>query len=647
MRINFLYLSYHIQFYKRHLVLPNNLKHHTQTNIQLPMKLNIYFSLFMLIFITSCTSDEVEQFEITDKNSTHLNLKQFSNRTCRQFDLSLIKKSRFLLNCIMDLKGETVNVPSHLRLIYDGGQIINGTLVFSPGATIDSHLLSPSLTLEGSPTLNNGVFELVPFRWGIIEGITTDVNAQKNKEILQKIIDMIKKTNGHTLKIDKLDAYFKVGGINLSPKQYSENSIHLPSDFTLEMTNNTFIRMQPTHFPYANLMSTYDVDNVTIRGGNLVGDRYKHDYSDILDINGISRKSHEWPTLLITKGSRNVRFENVHMSQSTGDGFVAGSAGFRIKQNTPLNKKVLLIGCTITDCRRNGISITDGEDITIENNIIEHTGEGEAIRDSSGKRIYDAAGVAPRFGLDIEPYVSYGNFAKSSEIRYEWVENVKVINNRFTNNKAGSIIVYKADNVLVDNNFSDAVIALNDTSNSTISNNTLEARPDFKSIGLSSGDERRYVNFKGGAMQQYAVNNTIVGNTVRGFSIAIIVNGSGGEVYHNRVYNYSYMGLKVDRVEDTNIHDNQYTSSSSNSQGILLTRYANNVNIYNETFTIKSGFIDSHRCNIYNSSFKDTRIRDNISSFKVRIYNNVVNARKLGRLTNSSGIELSNNDMTF
>ncbi len=619
------------------------------------MKITTYLHIFTLIFMLSCDTEDVDgllaqtqAIEDTDQQENDNSKEKLSEIPC-EFDLSevMADNSTVIIDCILNLNDQTITVPPNVQLEYDGGQIINGTLSFSSGASIDSRLLNKTVTIEGTPSLKDNTFVFVADRWGVVEGITTDENAQKNKEALQAAIDFTKSVNGNVFKIDKLSAYFKVGGINVTSKRQSEISIHLPSNFTLEMTDNTFIRMQPTHFPYANLMSTYDVDNVTIRGGNLVGDRYKHDYSDILDINGISRKSHEWPTLLITKGSRNVRFENVHMSQSTGDGFVAGSAGLRTTPDTPLNKKVLLIGCTITDCRRNGISITDGEDITIENNIIEHTGEGEAIKDSNGNRIYDAAGVAPRFGLDIEPYVSYGNFAKSSEIRYEWVENVKVINNHFTNNKAGSIIVYKADNVLVDNNFSDAVIALNDAANSTISNNTLEARPDFKSIGLSSGDERRYVDFEGGAMQQYAVNNTIVGNTVRGFSIAIVVNGTGGEVYNNKVYDYSYMGLKVDRVEDTNIHDNQYTSSLSNSQGILLTRYANNVNIYNETFTVKSGFIDSDGCNIYNSSFKDTRIRDNISNFKVRIYNNVVNTRKNGRTTNSSGIILERNTITL
>src|SRR5690606_805290 len=53
------------------------------------------------------------------------------------------------IDCRMDLKGQTVNLPAGVTLSYTGGEIINGTLNFSSQGIIDGNLLNKDLEIEG------------------------------------------------------------------------------------------------------------------------------------------------------------------------------------------------------------------------------------------------------------------------------------------------------------------------------------------------------------------------------------------------------------------------------------------------------------------------------------------------------------------
>jgi len=48
------------------------------------------------------------------------------------------------INCVLDLGGASINLPTDVSFDYDGGKIINGTLVFT-GGYIDGNLLNSSL----------------------------------------------------------------------------------------------------------------------------------------------------------------------------------------------------------------------------------------------------------------------------------------------------------------------------------------------------------------------------------------------------------------------------------------------------------------------------------------------------------------------
>ena len=157
---------------------------------------------------------------------------------------------------------------------------------------------------------------------------------------------------------------------------------------------------------------------------------------------------------------------------------------------------MVLKNCLITSSRRNNITVGDGEYLKILNNKILKAGDGETKYNADGSLLWDSAGVAPKYGLDVEPWVI-------DDVRYDWVENVLIQGNEFRENEAGSIIVYAGNYITIDDNYSDHAIAQNETLGSKITNNVIEGNNKWGRAGITSSDFRRYTDKTSGmhAMQ--------------------------------------------------------------------------------------------------------------------------------------------------
>ncbi|GAL77614.1 hypothetical protein JCM19274_5327 [Algibacter lectus] len=122
---------------------------------------------------------------------------------------------------------------------------------------------------------------------GIIEGVVSDEVARSNRDILEKTMLLAKEYGINTFNIDEMDAYFKTD----NPTEHvASAALNVPGDFNLIMTDNTHIRVQPNAYKNTTLLALYKVNNVTVTGGYLHGDRDEHDYSDTSTI-------HEWGAL--------------------------------------------------------------------------------------------------------------------------------------------------------------------------------------------------------------------------------------------------------------------------------------------------------------------------------------------------------------
>ncbi|MDO5971134.1 right-handed parallel beta-helix repeat-containing protein [Flavivirga aquimarina] len=471
------------------------------------------------------TNDEDTDVDENDENEVDATL------PC-DFTLENIESnSTVTINCIMDLGGQTVNLPANITIDYDGGDIINGTLNFGDGGLIDGSFLNPSLNLTGSsPQVKDPIFTFDPDRWGIIEGKVSDEIALKNKTILQDIIDKAPSIGISTFVLDKMDAYFKVG-IYGTPKDLAEDAIHLPSNFTLEMSDDTYLRVQPNDLPFSILLALYEKNNVKISGGNLIGDRWDHDYK-IISNGTVNRSSHEWPVLLQLSGVKNSVIDNVYMSDATGDAFVLGNPNEYRYNGSIFNENIIVKNCTMNESRRNNITVSDGDDCVIENCLVTKAGIGLQEKDASGNTTqYNSNGVLPRTGLDIEPFI--GGDDPNNLVYYARVQRLLIKGCTFIGNANGSIIDYAGEDVEIRDNFSDAAISANHGWRTKFINNTLEAADNREGVAISTG-------YSEGSYE-------VKGNTISGFRVGIIANGESGVISENTITDFN-VGIEPKRT---------------------------------------------------------------------------------------------------
>ena len=204
----------------------------------------------------------------------------------------------------------------------------------------------------------------------------------------------------------KSDGYNKV---KLSAGEYlvkcADNSrwarpsggILVPSDILLDLTG-TKIFLEPNDDEYYAIIHLDHVNNVTILGGHLIGDRHQHTYAG----NG----THEYGFGVKMYSSKNIVLKEMRIEGMTGDAVHLGSYGFVLADEEQACKQVQITGCEFFDCRRQGISVVNATDIEIDHNLI-----------------YQIKGTDPQFGIDIEPEVDYGCVAKRIKIHHNTIRD--------------------------------------------------------------------------------------------------------------------------------------------------------------------------------------------------------------------------------
>ncbi|MDN3667146.1 right-handed parallel beta-helix repeat-containing protein [Algibacter miyuki] len=544
-----------------------------------------------VVALVSCNNEEVYvDPEVSDSNITGSNEDVDSEAiyAC-DFGLNNVESnSTIIINCLLDLEGETINLPNNISLLGEGGDIINGTLNFSEGTYIDVALMNSSLILAGEkPAIRDVSFNFEPSRWGIVEGKVSDAVALKNREILNSMMVLAKNYGFNTLKIDEMDAYFEVGARVNNPKIKSEEAILIPSDFNLAMTDNTFIRVQPSNAHSYALIMVYESENISITGGNLVGDRWEHDYTPIIDLYGNSYDSHEWGHVMDIRGGVNVVIDGVRISDASGDGFqVAGSTIRNIDGtagNSVISTGVVLKNSIIEASRRNALSLLDGDGILVENCDILDTALGT---NPTGEN-YSSAGTWPKHGVSFEAWRVRNS--DGSLYEYEKIENVILRGNRFKGNIYGDIVLFTGSFITVENNYFESRIGNKASNNIIIRNNVMQA-------GEIDGEPSEY----GILIKSYLVNDEetnfnyeIYGNKIDGYKNAMVLSGENFDVHDNALTGFKSAISLGKRFYYSKFYNNTLETDLSTSYGYVA-RGADikDINIKNENITVGRRSVD-------------------------------------------------------
>ncbi|MCF6294479.1 MAG: hypothetical protein L3J25_02165 [Flavobacteriaceae bacterium] len=568
------------------------------------------FTFFIMLSMVSCSDEEVfiePTVEIVDDTDTDPIVN--TSLPC-DFTLTNVEaNATVIIDCILDLEGQTVNLPDNVSIIYEGGDIINGTLNFSEGNIISGELLNSSLALVGSstPQLEDPVFNFIPSRWEIVEGETTSEIALNNKNILQYLLEQTKTMGATTFQIDRLNAYFEVGNINnLSVFRSVDHAISIPSDFILKMGDETYLRVFPNSSPNYALMAIYESENVTIDGGNLIGDRDRHDYS--------SGGPHEHGHCLQIRSGNGITIKNVNFSYGSGDGIDINSVGFSFQSNYNPSSNITITNNVFDTNRRNNISVTDGRNIIIENNEILNAGIDTNL----------STGVDPGAGIDIEAVRDRNNLGEL--VFYQIAKDIIIRNNSEKGSKNSAFIVAIGQYVTIENNVTENSIGYSFAHNVTITGNELTSISSSNIIGISAG------KLNGG---ETIYNNEISNNIVNGFSIGIFVYNRDAIITENTFKEF-ITGILVSDIKNIEISNNIFTSSKLDSRGIFL----NSTNLENVNFS-------DNTINVVSNPFTASNINTGIGEgiIETTVLNNDFNSSTNAPIlfSNSKGLNLIGN----
>ncbi len=193
-----------------------------------------------------------------------------------------------------------------------------------------------------------------------------------------------------------------------------------------------------------SIISVYEVQNVTICNGKLVGDKDTHDYTTI-------SSSHGWGYGIDIKASENVIVSNIEICDMTGDGISISNLPRTVTENKQsiTSENIFIERCNIYGVRRNGISVISGKNVKIYQN-----------------EIHDIEGTAPQSAIDLETnndgnqevddveiysnkIYNLNNKSQFAIMTMFHVSKVNIYNNEIT----GRIILYEADEcITIENN---------------------------------------------------------------------------------------------------------------------------------------------------------------------------------------------------
>jgi polygalacturonase len=183
-------------------------------------------------------------------------------------------------------------------------------------------------------------------------------------------------------------------------------ALALKSNMTFKMASGATIKLAPNASGNYAVLFINNVSNVNVIGGTLLGDRHQHltPGDDALTAVGDGCPNDpcygQWGYGIGIISGTSIFIQGVTSNQMWGDGFDADYA----------SNNVAFCGVVADDDRRQGISITGGNNILVSDSVFSNT-----------------KGHWPMAGIDLEPYAN------------QTVSNVTIKNNKFINNYGGEI----------------------------------------------------------------------------------------------------------------------------------------------------------------------------------------------------------------
>lgn len=268
-------------------------------------------------------------------------------------------------------------------------------------AIMVSALIVPVFSIAvgtGSVAKAEGAYNVTDAEFGAVPNDGNDDTAAINKAI-----EECSREGGGTVTIPagtyNIDAaYDKKMGDNRG------RGIVLASNITLIMDGAT-LKVKGNKLDDYQVIALDSVNNVTIKGGTISGERSSHK----------GKKGEYGHGVSIWNGT-NINISDMKINNNWGDGIYIGSQNDD-RKDLKNPDKITISNCTISNNRRNNISITRGSNITID-----------------GCKIKQANGIAPQAGIDIEPNGVNGKIPKNRICKNITIKNTEITVKKKDNN---------------------------------------------------------------------------------------------------------------------------------------------------------------------------------------------------------------------
>lgn len=286
-----------------------------------------------------------------------------TRRINKDFDISLLTaNSQYVIKSTIDLHGNTLIVPERCVLVFKkNGKLINGTLIGNETKIRSLKDQCLGISIKGSwitPKICDSYFDS---EYLTDNQILDNITSLQSDSIFNRIT--LKKSN------------YSIG---LSKNHI--NALSLSSN--TELRFNSIIELEGNDLLMYSIINVNRKDNVTIKGGMVLGDVNKHNY--------VEGSTSEWGFGVYVYKSKNVRIEGLSASKCSGDGiYIGGGKGSSLDDSSEASKNIYIKKTICDDNRRQGMSITYADGVFLEDCVFSNTGKTEF--------------TSPGCGLDIEP----------------------------------------------------------------------------------------------------------------------------------------------------------------------------------------------------------------------------------------------------
>lgn len=375
-----------------------------------------------------------------------------------------------------------------------------------------------------------------------------------------------------------------------------DNSVYLTTGLNLKSNsiiifNDTSLKMKPNNLSAYGVIKIKNIENINIYGFvKLIGDYLEH-----------TGETGEFGHALSIIGSSNVNIENVQCSYGWGDGCYIGPTDDLL--NNPIN--IIINNLVCHHNRRNGLSITSGSKIIINNLIT-----------------YNNGGTSPNGGFDIEPYNANNVIDVTINNIYSY-SNGKTgtgyqgfISNAYTDKYNVKIGTLKLDGVLSVTvskeksivNIDDLIENIQSTQTSSVLIMTMYGLINIKNclIDISNAPllTDKDLIYSDKMLNTFIDNLSIINNGQS--NPYFIINSSNISNFNINTLNYIGL-LKISSTRNTIIHISNIIKRSKTltSGDKVIYPFMNNIIISEEIASISYNDIaqyDGYKMNIYNSN---------------------------------------------